>query len=99
MEHIGKEMINGKSDKIFDLATDMDFASLYPSIIEAFNIAPEGIDLKLFVEKLNKETNEYESITDEFMDDFMSCDSVNFCHKYYGLASYSEMIECVKENF
>ena len=99
MAHNGKEMITGKSNKIFDLATDMDFSSLYPSIIETFNIAPEGIDLKVFVEKINEETGEYEYITDEFMDDFLSKDTINFCKKYYGLPSYSEMIEKVKEEF
>ena len=36
-------------NKLFDFASDMDCSALYPSITEAFNIAVESMDVKLFI--------------------------------------------------
>lgn len=98
MVNNGKMMDFGKSNKIYDLATDMDFAALYPSIIEVMNVAPDAIDLKLFFYIKDKDTNEYIEKTDEFMDDLLSQDSINFCHKYYKLPSISEMFNLIEDN-
>lgn len=96
MDDIGKEIIPGlKSNKLFDFASDMDFSALYPSITEAFNIAVESMDVKLFISFLNKETNEYEEKTGDFMDDFLSNDPINFCHKYYNVPNCNEMIDII----
>jgi len=93
---IGKQMNFGKSDKIFDLATDMDFSALYPSIIECFNIAPDAIDTKLYYMKKNKDTKEFEDITSEFMDDLLSRDAINFCMKYYNFPSPNEIFDLIE---
>ena len=98
MVNNGKQMDFGKSNKIYDLATDMDFSALYPSLIEAFNISPNAIDLKLFFYILDHDTNEYVEKTDEFMDDLLSQDSINFCCKYYNLPKITELFDLVEKN-
>lgn len=84
--HIGMKLIEGlqeMSDKIFNNVSDFDLASLYPSIMEAFNISPET-----FVCKLNyaeEKDGEFVNKTPEFIDDYNSNDGVNFCVKYMGM--------------
>lgn len=50
----GKKLFGKKSMYIFDNVIDMDFSSMYPNTIIAFNIAPNTMIGKLIIEGINE---------------------------------------------
>lgn len=81
--------INGRLSKyLYESVIDFDLSSLYPSIILAFNIAPETCYGKLTIE--NEIGNE-----ENFLNDYMSKDYINFGCKWFDLPNIEEMLDVV----
>ena len=103
IEEVGS--INGiPSNKCFDLVIDEDLSSMYPNILITFNISSSTADMKITVKYHTGEKETYiddkgktctrEVILDrtkEFMENYLSEDSVSFCHKHHNLPDYEEM--------
>lgn len=93
IENVGNEIIFDPSNRIFEMAIDLDLSSLYPSIIITFNISPDTCYCKITI----KDPSSGEDITDKFMDDIISKDSINFCKKWYHLPDLVGMYNGIKE--
>lgn len=103
IEFVGK--INGiPSNKCFDLVIDEDLSSMYPSILIVFNISSSTADMKITVKY---HTGKFEVVVDnngkqhkkeiiedrtkEYMENYLSEDTVSYCAKYHNLPDYEEM--------
>lgn len=100
------EMVMGRPSKyIFSFVADMDFGAMYPSIIIAFNIAPNtmfgkliiGTDgAQLYADIMNSEDiEEIMSSVDlgaEFADDLQVGDLLTIGKKWFGLPDIEQLI-------
>jgi len=86
---------NHNSTTLHDLVQDLDLASLYPSIISAFNISANNCQLQIHY--YNEENREEE--TEKFMDHYMTSDSISFGVQYLNLPSIDQMANKIKEDF
>lgn len=101
-----KMTLNGKPVSIFNNADDFDFAALYPSITSEFNMAPHTIIGHLnipnkiyeFENRFNNEEYKYKR-EGQFMDDLQCHVWIEFFHRWFKFASYSEMYDDVIEYF
>lgn len=99
-----KMTIYGNPVNICDNCVDFDYARLYPSIIEENNVAPFTQYGKIIIEeKINPNENQFNNPyfdrSVKFMEDYISGDVLNFCHRYLGYALYTEMISDIIEYF
>lgn len=83
------------SKYIHDLVIDFDLSSLYPSIIQCFNISASTQYGRLKIDT-NKPHNygnvEGRDIGGEVLDDLNSKDFNNFCEKHFGLPTTDDLI-------
>lgn len=101
-----KMTLNGKPVSIFNNANDFDYTALYPSITSEFNAAPHTI-----IGHLNIPTQVYYNENrfgrdnikwkreGQFMDDLQSHVWIEFFHRWFHFANYSEMYHDVIEYF
>jgi len=99
-----KMTIYGNSVNICDNCVDFDYTALYPSIIRENNIAPFTQYGKVIIEeKINSDENKFNNPYFDrsviFIEDYISQDRLNFCHRYLGYATYTEMISDILEYF
>jgi hypothetical protein len=108
IDNVGE--INGiPSNKCFDFVIDEDLSAMYPNILITFNISSSTALNRIIV---SEKTGEYETvmknnkpvkqeiikdITKEFMEKFLSEDSVRYCVEYHNLPDYEEMYNLFKE--
>ena len=78
------------SKYIFECVTDLDLASLYPSIIRAFNIS-----LDTFIGYLDMNVRGFTGA--DFVQDYISGDIINFGRRYFNLPGVDEIHEKVLE--
>jgi hypothetical protein len=91
MENIGFEIFdNYKSQYIFDMATDEDLKSLYPSIKRALNIS-----LETYIGKIVY--NDYDLDGKTLAQDYISGDILNFGIKYFNLPSVDDVLKLLEE--
>lgn len=93
--------IFGRFVDIFDNCDDFDYASLYPSIIRQFNIAPHTqIGMVIIDNKVHDKENpcHLDSWTraGAFMEDMQSQVWLEVCTRWFGLADYTEMYHYVE---
>lgn len=101
-----KMTLNGKPVSIFDNLDDFDFKSLYPSITSELNMAPNTIIAHLtipeivyeFENRFRKDNVKYKR-EGQFMEDLQSHVWLEFFHRWFNLASYSEMYDDVIEYY
>lgn len=85
------------SQYMFEEVCDLDLSSLYPSIILAFNLAPETFIKKINVRTVDPYTQEEINVEDVLIDDYISRDYVFLGNKYFNLPNMSQLIKKVKE--
>ena len=104
MDNVGIKTENGmRSNRVFNVVTDIDLTALYPHIQIAYNISPESFAGRVqYVEKILTDEISGRMLetdkTENFIDEYNSRDSVSFCRDYYGLPGFSEMEKLVKED-
>ncbi|BDE75617.1 hypothetical protein [Staphylococcus phage S6] len=95
IERNGDTLVKGRdirSNRLFSNVCDFDLSALYPSIIRAYNITPEGhvgkmniLDKdRITVPKYEEDKDNYDFNT-EFVSKFNSQDSVAFAQEFHGL--------------
>ena len=99
-----KIKINGHPLPILNNLDDYDFARLYPSMLQEFNMSSETLVGKLQIaEKIyefeNKSRDTKFSREGEFLEDFSSKNYIEFCQRWLKLAGYEEMIDDIIEYF
>lgn len=97
-----KLKINGHPVPILNNLDDYDFARLYPSITQEFNISNETLLGKLIIaQKIyqfeNKSRDSKFSREGAFIEDLSSNNHLEFCHRWFGLANYSELLDDIVE--
>lgn len=97
-----KRMINGRDCWIVDNLLDYDYKSLYPSIMGEDNIAPNTqvgmIEIPNMIYKGENAYN-YDKWTraGEYIENFTSQNHIEFCHRWFGLASFEEFLDDLRE--
>ena len=103
---VPKVFINGTAIMLAYNLNDFDFKRLYPSITQQYNIAPYTQIGKLSIpDKVWKDENphgyagkDFERAT-VFLENLVSGDYLSFCHRWFNLPSFMEMIEFIKVYF
>lgn len=86
----------------FDNAIDLDYASLYPSLIREFNIAPNTQIGKLIIDReiTREEFVRYNNtLAGAFMEDIQSQNWIEFACRWFNLADYTMLYHEVEEFF
>ncbi|WCS68259.1 hypothetical protein Goe21_01490 [Bacillus phage vB_BsuM-Goe21] len=91
IDNIGIELLGEKSKFLFENCIDFDLSSLYPSIIQAFNISPETCYGRVIIEEDGND------ISKEYVDDYSSKDYINFGNKWHNLPTTSDLIQKLKQ--
>lgn len=99
-----KTMIGGRKLPILYNLDDYDYKSLYPSIMREFNIAPNTQIGKLYIpEQIWKDENKYHlehfDRGGKFNEDFQSHNWLIFCHRWFNMANYKDLIKDVYEYY
>ena len=99
-----KVKINGKAINILRNNDDFDFTALYPSIIEQSNMSPATMHGKVLfdqpTDKLeNRFDNPYYDRSVWFMEDLISNNIIDFCHRHLGMPNYEEMYDLITKYF
>lgn len=97
-----KMKINGQPVPVLNNLDDYDFARLYPSITQEFNISNETLLGKFIIAKKiyefeNKSRDSKFSREGAFIEDLTSQNYLEFCHRWFGLAKYSELVDDIIE--
>lgn len=100
-----KKTINGFPVNIFDNLDDFDYARLYPSILQEFNMAPNTQIGKIIIEdKIHDKEDRFPRMygykrSSEFIEDFHSHVWLEFCTRWLHMADYSSLYDDVIEYF
>ena len=99
-----KIKINGRPIWICDNLIDFDFKSLYPSIMAELNIAPNTQIGRIFIDKQvydneNAYNNDRYNRGGEFIENMITDNFIEFCHRYFKLANIEQMIDDIDEFF
>lgn len=100
----GINLIGSPSMYIFDNVVDMDFSSMYPHIIIAFNVSPGSMIGKLLVDREYKDVyndieGKKEDAGKDFMDNLLSDNVGNMGIKWFGLPTLPQLTEDFKKKF
>lgn len=100
-----KLKIFGVPVPIYDNGDDFDYKSLYPSLLREFNITdPTQIGKLIIPEQIYPREN----LTGDprvfdrggsFFDDMVTHKPIEFCHRWFKLANFSEILEDISEYF
>ena len=99
-----KMKINGRSIFVVNNLQDFDYKSLYPNIDLEHNIAPNTLIGRLIIsEKVYKYENalnnpKYQR-SGEFIENMVCQNYIVFCHRWFHLANFMEMLEDMQEYF
>ena len=92
-------MIGGERSRfLFENVIDMDLSSLYPSIIRAFDMAPQTQFGKLILEIMDPITGEVDDIAPLIADGVIANDWVAFGKKFCNLPDNEELIEIISKD-
>lgn len=101
-----KIKISGRPIWICDNLMDFDFKSLYPSIIGELNIAPNTqIGRIVIPDKVYSLENLYNieevkySRSGEFIENMVTDNVIEFCHRWFNLDGVSEFIDTIDEYY
>lgn len=91
---------NGKPTRVYNNGDDYDYASLYPSLIHEFNIAPNTQIGKVFIpEKVFENENPYNNDAYDrggnFLDDMQSQNWIQFCSRWFGVSNFKSLLDDV----
>ena len=98
--------IDGRYIWVCENLIDYDFKSLYPSIMGEDNIAPNTQIGKIEIpEKVYKDENAYGiepekySRGGEFIENMVTDNHIEFCHRWFHLANFTEMLDDIDEYY
>ena len=96
--------IFGRAIDVFDNCDDFDYASLYPSIIRQFNIAPHTqIGMVTIPNQVHDKENRRKldnwSRASAFMEDFQSQVWLEICTRWFNLADYTTLYHEIEKFF
>ena len=99
-----KMNIDGRTIWVCEHLTDYDYKSLYPSIMSEFNIAPNTqigrieIPVKVYENEnlYNIEADKY-SRGGEFIENLVTDNMIEYCHRWFHLANFEEILEDIDE--
>ena len=101
-----KIKIDGRAIWICDNLMDFDYRSLYPSVMLEFNIAPNTQIGKITIpykvydnENIYCQAEEKYSRSGEFIENMVTDNVIEFCHRWFGLADIKEFIQDIDEYF
>ena len=101
-----KLKLNDKPVEILYNLIDLDYSSLYPSCMDQNNMSPTTMYGKiLFSSKIDPRENRLHinsGLFDRsvsFVEDLLSTNYLDFCHRYLGLPTYEEMYKLIYEYF
>lgn len=99
-----KIKLNGHPINLYDNLDDFDYARLYPSVLQEFNMAPNTQKGKLIIEeqihdKENKFGETKYNRGGAYIEDIQSQNYLEFGSRWLHLATYSELIEDINEFF
>ena len=99
-----KMKINGVATNILENLVDEDYSSLYPSIIEQNNMSPATMYGKiLFDQQVDPKENRFNNPTFDrslwFIEDLLTHNTIDFCHRYLSMPDYEEMYNLIIEYF
>ena len=94
---------NRPVDVLYNLV-DMDYTALYPSTNIQNNMAPNTMIGKIILpDQINIDENKFMSESFDrstsFIEDMLSCNWIDFMHRWYGLPSYEEMYDLIYKYF
>lgn len=94
----------GEILNIVDNCDDFDFKSLYPSIDREHNMAPNTIIGKILIDdKVHKYENPYHNKDydrgGQFMEDLVTGNPLEFCKRWFGFASFKEILQDIEEYY
>lgn len=103
----GIKLFGNPSKYIFDNVVDMDFSSMYPHIIIAFNIAPNCMIGKLLINKdindILKELNEFDDIKydagQDFIDNYLINNIPMMGSKWFNLPDVQKLEKMICKKF
>ena len=95
-----KIRVCGKPISVYDNLNDFDYKALYPSITSELNMSPNTIIAHLVIptqvfsgeNRFGREDYKYKR-EGQFMEDLQSHQWLTFFHRWFNLASYSEMYD------
>ena len=104
---VPKMKLNGVPVMIFNNLDDYDYLRLYPTMLQEFNLTDETQIGKLYLaneqihdkENLSKADSKLFSREGSFFDDYAAKNFIEFAHRWFGLADFSELIDDVEEYF
>ena len=99
-----KMKIFGIPINVYDNLNDFDYARLYPSITQEFNMAPNTqIGKVTFPNQIDPNEHKFPregwERQSQYMEDLQSGVYLEFAHRWLGLASYDELLEDIAEFF
>ncbi|MMZ42328.1 DNA polymerase II [compost metagenome] len=102
--HTGIRLNGIPSMFIYDNVVDMDFSSMYPNIIIAFNIAPSCMVAKLVIDRsyLDIANDDDEVLDDqgkEFVDNLLIGNVANMGTRWFGLPKAEELDDMIRSKF
>lgn len=94
IDYIGKILFKGatKSKYILEECSDLDLASLYPSIIRFLNLAPETFIKRWIINEFDEDSMTYVNKADVFIDEWVSEDYVSVGNKYLNLPTAEDIL-------
>jgi DNA polymerase elongation subunit (family B) len=99
-----KMKINGRAIWVCENLIDYDFKALYPSLDGENNIAPNTLIAKIEInEKVYDNENAYGieaekySRSGEFIENMVTDNHIEFCHRWFKLAGFQEVLEDIDE--
>ena len=99
-----KYKINNLPIMVFNNLDDFDYTSMYPSILNEFNIAPNTQVGRIEIPNQIQENEdpyklEHFSRSTKFIEDLHSHNYIEFCHRWFNLASYKDLCKDIDYYF
>ena len=99
-----KKKINGRPIMVCNNLNDFDYKALYPSIIDENNMSTDTMDGKILLPdkidpKENRFNNNYFDRGVWLVEDYISGNRLDFCHRYLNLGTYEDVYDDIIEFF
>lgn len=96
--------IHGKPTNICKNVVDYDYSAQYPNAVREHNMAPHTQIAKIIIEQIvfkneNPFNTKYYTRGGSFLEDHNTKNLLEFCCRWFHLASYSELIDDITEYF
>lgn len=97
MNNVGTNLLTKRSNLVFDSIVDFDLSSMYPSIMLCYNIEQSVQIGKITFNKQLLPKKFANKDEEEFCEDYVERDLVNFASKWFGFPDYNEVINLLSE--